>query len=96
MRRRGGSDLAKSARTPAPLRYSSPCVTLVTGRGDPSQGRTDVGWEALAQVGGTIVVLMGVAHLREIAARLTAGGLSPDTPAAAVRGALAYSGASTR
>ncbi len=73
------------AGIPVTLRYSSTSVTIVTGHEDPSKGRTDVGWEALAQVGGTIVVLMGVAHLREIAARLTAGGLSPDTPAAAVR-----------
>ncbi len=73
------------AGIPVTLRYSSTSVTIVTGHEDPSKGSTDVGWEALAQVGGTIVVLMGVRHLREISARLQAGGLSPDTPAAAIR-----------
>ena len=46
---------------------------------------TSVDWEAIAKVGGTIVVLMGAANLAQISARLIAGGLSPDTPAAAVR-----------
>jgi uroporphyrinogen III methyltransferase/synthase len=73
------------AGIPVTLRYSSTSLTVVTGHEDPSKGRTDVGWEALAQVGGTIVVLMGVRHLREIAARLMAGGLPADTPAAAIR-----------
>ena len=72
------------AGIPVTLRYSSTSVTIVTGHEDPAKGRTDVGWEALAQVGGTIVVLMGVKHLREIAARLVAGGLAPETPAAAI------------
>ena len=42
-------------------------------------------WEAVAQVGGTIVVLMGVGRIRAIADRLIAGGLAPDTPAASVQ-----------
>lgn len=45
---------------------------------------TETDWEALAAAGGTIVVLMGVAHRAEIAARLTAAGLPATTPAAAV------------
>ena len=73
------------AGIPVTLRYSSTSVTIVTGHEDPSKGRTDVDWEALARVGGTIVILMGVAHMREITDRLVAGGLDPDTPAAAVR-----------
>jgi uroporphyrinogen III methyltransferase/synthase len=44
-----------------------------------------VDWEALARVGGTIVILMGVAHLPRITERLLAGGLPADTPVAAVR-----------
>jgi siroheme synthase len=39
----------------------------------------------LAKVGGTIVVLMGVAERATIAERLIAGGLSSTTPVAAVR-----------
>ena len=58
---------------------------IVTGHEDPSKPHSDVDWEAIARVGGTIVILMGVANLASISERLIAGGLSPDTPAAAVR-----------
>ena len=70
---------------PVTMRYSSTNFTVVTGHEDPTKPHTDVDWEAIAAVGGTIVILMGVANLPSISARLIAGGLSPDTPAAAVR-----------
>jgi len=73
------------AGIPVTMRYSSTNFTVVTGHEDPAKQRTDVDWEAIARVGGTIVVLMGVANLPRITERLLAGGLSPDTPAAAVR-----------
>jgi uroporphyrinogen III methyltransferase/synthase len=57
--------------------------TVVTGHEDPwSATATD--WEAVARVGGTIVVLMGVATRGAIADRLLAAGLDPATPVAAV------------
>lgn len=74
-----------AAGIPVTLRYSSTSLTVVTGHEDPSKDHTDVDWEALARVGGTLVILMGVAHLPEITRRLQAGGLPADTPAAAVR-----------
>lgn len=49
----------------------------------PSEGGTN--WEALAAAGGTIIVLMGVAHRAGIARRLIQGGLRSSTPVAAVR-----------
>jgi uroporphyrinogen III methyltransferase/synthase len=74
------------AGIPVTLRHSSTSFTVVTGHEDPSVGEDgSVDWRAVAKVGGTIVVLMGVARLRRIAEELVAGGLSPDTPAAAVR-----------
>jgi uroporphyrinogen III methyltransferase/synthase len=73
------------AGIPVTMRYSSTSLTIVTGHEDPTKSRTDVDWESLAGVGGTIVILMGVANLPEISRRLVAGGLAPDTPAAAVR-----------
>lgn len=73
------------AGIPVTMRYSSTSVTIVTGHEDPTKARTDVDWGALARVGGTIVVLMGVANLERISERLIAGGRPPDTPAAAVR-----------
>ena len=42
--------------------------TVVTGHEDPAKGRDDVDWEALARAGGTLVFLMGVGGLRDIAA----------------------------
>ena len=56
---------------------------MVTGHRERG-GSTNVEWEALAKVGGTIVVLMGVAERAVIAARLMNGGLSPETPVAAI------------
>jgi siroheme synthase len=43
-----------------------------------------VNWDALAKSSGTIVILMGVAHLQEICAGLISRGLDADTPAAVV------------
>ena len=71
------------AGIPVTHRGLATTFTVVTGH---SRHAVDVetDWESLARAGGTIVVLMGVAHRAEIAARLMAGGLAPDTPVAAV------------
>jgi uroporphyrinogen III methyltransferase/synthase len=74
------------AGIPVTLRHSSTSFTVVTGHEDPSVGDGGtVDWEAVARVGGTIVILMGVARIATITAQLIAAGRSPDTPAAAVR-----------
>jgi uroporphyrinogen III methyltransferase/synthase len=73
------------AGIPVTRRYSSTSFTVVTGHEDPTKDRSDVDWDAIAKVGGTIVVLMGVANIAEIARRLVDGGLAPDTPASAVQ-----------
>jgi len=73
------------AGIPVTLRYSSTSFTVVTGHEDPASGEGTVDWPAIAKVGGTIVILMGVGRWPKIAERLQAGGLSPDTPAAAVQ-----------
>lgn len=73
------------AGIPVTLRHSSTSFTVVTGHEDPSVGEGTVDWGAVAKVGGTIVILMGVARIGRIAAALMAGGLPADTPAAAVR-----------
>lgn len=73
------------AGIPVTRRYSSTSFTVVTGHEDPNKGRVDVDWESIAKVGGTIVILMGVANIATIAERLQAGGLPAETPAAAVR-----------
>jgi uroporphyrinogen III methyltransferase/synthase len=71
------------AGVPVTHRGLSTSFTVVTGHSRHAPERpTD--WEALARAGDTIVVLMGVAHRREIAEKLIAGGLAPDTPVAAI------------
>lgn len=74
------------AGIPVTLRHSSTSFTVVTGHEDPSASdHGSVDWRAVARVGGTIVILMGAARIGRIADELMAGGLAPDTPAAAVR-----------
>jgi uroporphyrinogen III methyltransferase/synthase len=72
------------AGVPVTHRGLATSFTVVTGHSRHSVD-TDTNWGALAAAGGTIVVLMGVAHRAEIAARLMAGGLDGSTPVAAVR-----------
>jgi uroporphyrin-III C-methyltransferase len=74
-----------AAGVPVTHRGVSAAVTVVTGH--RRAGEPDVDWRSLAKVGGTIVVLMGVSQRAHIAAELVAGGLTPDTPVAAVRSA---------
>ncbi len=59
-------------------------VTLVTGTAGPGCGEPN--WAALANSGTTLVIYMGLGRLLNIAARLIAAGLAPDTPAAAIAG----------
>jgi len=78
------SVLASSAAARVPLtdRRHSPMFTVVTGH--PCVDNHDPPWRDLAQLGGTLVVLMGVQRRREIAAKLIAGGAAPSTPVIAV------------
>jgi len=71
------------AGVPVTHRGLSTSFTVVTGHSRHAVDR-ETNWEALATAGGTIVVLMGVAHRGAIADRLLAGGLAPDTPVLAV------------
>ena len=72
------------AGVPVTHRGLSTSFTVVTGhsRHEP-ENETD--WAALARSGDTIIVLMGVAHRRDISERLLSGGLDPETPVCAVR-----------
>jgi uroporphyrin-III C-methyltransferase len=71
-----------AAGVPVTHRGVAAAVTVVTGH--RRRGEPEVDWRALARVGGTIVVLMGVAQRAAIAAELIAGGLAPDTPVAVI------------
>jgi uroporphyrin-III C-methyltransferase len=78
-----------AAGVPVTHRGVSAAFTVVTGHRRP--GEPDVDWQALAKVGGTIVILMGVTHRGAIADELMVGGLAPDTPVAAIRSATTES-----
>jgi uroporphyrinogen III methyltransferase / synthase len=73
------------AGIPVTHRGVATSVTFVTGHEDPSKPDTQTDWAALARAGGTIVLYMGVKSLPRITAALVSGGMSPDTPAAAVQ-----------
>ncbi|MDQ3979621.1 MAG: uroporphyrinogen-III C-methyltransferase, partial [Actinomycetota bacterium] len=72
------------AGIPVTHRGLATSFTVVTGHSRHAVD-ADINWEAVAHAGGTLVVLMGVAHRAEIAGRLMAAGLAPETPVAAVR-----------
>jgi len=73
------------AGIPVTHRRVSTSFTVVTGHEDPAKGGSDTRWDALAQAGGTLVVLMGAGRIAEIAKALIAGGREENTPVAAVR-----------
>jgi uroporphyrinogen III methyltransferase/synthase len=59
-------------------------VTVVTGRVGDSDGTSAHDWEALASVGGTLVILMGMTNRAAIASALVQGGRAPDTAVAVI------------
>ncbi|MCX6693262.1 MAG: uroporphyrinogen-III C-methyltransferase [Methanomicrobiales archaeon] len=64
-------------------RYAS-VVTIITGHEDPDKEGSSLDWAALAKVGGTLVVLMGVGNIGEIARVLLSHGKPPSTPVAII------------
>ena len=72
------------AGVPVTQRGLATSFTVVTGHEGQTAGSPPVDWEAIGRLGGTVVVLMGVANRGEIAARLIAGGMAAETPVTAV------------
>ncbi|MBM7772896.1 uroporphyrin-III C-methyltransferase/precorrin-2 dehydrogenase/sirohydrochlorin ferrochelatase [Actinokineospora baliensis] len=60
-------------------------VVVVSGHIGPDDPNTLTDWAALARLGGSIVVMMGVDKLAAIAKVLISGGRSADTPVAVVQ-----------
>ncbi|CAB4866480.1 unannotated protein [freshwater metagenome] len=79
------SAVAAPAAAGIPVTHRSLAAMFTVVTGHRQHGETPVNWAALAQAGGTIVVLMGVAERGVIADALMAGGMAPDTPVAAIR-----------
>ncbi|NKE34620.1 uroporphyrinogen-III C-methyltransferase [Natronococcus sp. JC468] len=72
------------AGIPITHRDHASSVSLVTGHEDPDKEESAVDWEALAALGGTIVVLMGVSRLPDYTDALLEAGADPETPVALV------------
>ncbi|WP_367337022.1 MULTISPECIES: uroporphyrinogen-III C-methyltransferase [Phycicoccus] len=80
------SSIAVPALAGIPLTHRSLTqgFVVVSGHVTPEDPRSDIDWDALARLGLTIVILMGVAALPEITERLLRAGLDPATPAASI------------
>lgn len=68
---------AAGANLPLTHRDVASAVTFVAGQ---CKGLSDQNWAGLAGTGRTLVIYMGVATADDIADKLMADGLSPDTP----------------
>jgi uroporphyrin-III C-methyltransferase len=73
------------AGIPVTHRHHASSVTVVTGHEGHAHTSPDVDWGALAKVGGTLVVLMGVQALPTFTRRLMEAGLDPTLPAAVIQ-----------
>lgn len=73
------------AGIPVTHRGYSSSFTVFTGHEDPSKGGTEVNYRALVEGGGTLVMLMGMERLPEIARSVQEAGAAPDTPVALIR-----------
>lgn len=78
------SALAAPAAAGVPLTHRSVSRAFTVITGHEALHSSPVDWSAVARLGGTVVVLMGVERRGELAARLMADGLAADTPVAVV------------
>jgi uroporphyrinogen III methyltransferase/synthase len=72
------------AGIPVTDRRHASSFTVLTGHRDPTPSARSLRWRELARGADTLVVLMGMRHLRAILARLVEHGRDPATPAAAM------------
>ncbi len=75
-----------AAGIPLTLRQGSVTATIVDGNDDADHAEPP-DWDALARLGGTLVILTGRGRIRRTAAALIAGGRDPATPITAVSAA---------
>ena len=75
-----------AAGIPVTHRGVAASVTVVTGTASEEGGHAQLklDFDTLARLEGTLVILMGMHHLREIAEGLMAAGKKPDTPCAVI------------
>ena len=73
-----------AAGIPVTHRGLSQSVTVVSAHVPPGHPSSSVDWAAVAQVGGTISILMGVDTIAKVATTLIEHGLPGDTPVAVI------------
>ncbi|HYC57505.1 MAG TPA: uroporphyrinogen-III C-methyltransferase [Candidatus Binatia bacterium] len=73
------------AGIPLTHREHSSAVTFLTGQPGTSRPEFEHDWTMLARAGGTLVFLMAMTRIEEIAQRLMSAGMAATTPVAAVR-----------
>jgi uroporphyrinogen III methyltransferase / synthase len=73
------------AGIPVTHRAESSHVTFFTGHEDPSKTESAIDYAALAKLGGTQVMLMGVERIESIAREMIKHGVREDLPVALVR-----------
>ena len=80
------SSIAGPAYAGIPLTHRawSSSVTIITGHEDPTKPGSVHNWKALARSASTLVFLMGMKNLPDIAAKLMESGMDGSTPAALV------------
>ena len=72
------------AGIPVTHRDHASSVSFVTGHEDPTKNESAIDWGALAETGGTLVVLMGVGKLPMYVDELLSAGMTSDTPVALI------------
>ncbi|HEY3695332.1 uroporphyrinogen-III C-methyltransferase, partial [Phenylobacterium sp.] len=73
------------AGIPVTHRNVSAQLAIVTGHERPGKETSEIDWDVLARFRGTLVFLMGVGRLGDIAGALIENGKDPATPAAVVQ-----------
>jgi uroporphyrinogen III methyltransferase/synthase len=73
------------AGIPVTHRAENSHVTFFTGHEDPSKLESAIDYSALAKLGGTQVMMMGVERLESITREMMGKGVRPDLPVALVR-----------
>jgi len=74
-----------SAGIPVTGQGLSQSVTVVSAHVAPGDDRSTVDWDAVARLGGTLVLVMALERLGAVCSALVAGGRSAATPVAVVR-----------
>ena len=74
------------SRLPRTHRGTSRSFHVITGHTDTSTGAPECNYKALANTGGTLIFMMGLANINEITGNLIKEGMAEETPAAVISG----------